>query len=79
MTLPGMPIRYGDPGVFICKIDDGAPRVPRDAKRVTPAPAPAGPTSVWFVMEACWRCTPKRGYCDKHGHAYLDFWASLGI
>lgn len=77
MTLPGMPIAIGDPGVFVCKIDDGAPR---DAKRVTrtnTAVALRGPAGVWMVVAACWRCTP-RVYCDRHGHAYLDFWAALG-
>lgn len=74
-TLPGMPIRYGDPGVFVCKIDDGAPRDAKHVTRTNAAVALRGPTG-WLVIEACWRCTP-RAYCDRHGHAYLDFWAGL--
>lgn len=73
--LPGMPLGPGD--VFVCTIDDGAPR---DAKRVTRTtaavalPRPDG----WIVLARCWRCTA-RAYCDRHGHAYLDFWAGLGV
>ncbi len=63
MTLPGMPLAAGDPGLFICKIDDGAPR----AAAAPPAPPPAPRPKVWLVLSLCPHCSPRlRLYCTEH-------------
>lgn len=66
MTLPGMPIRAGDPGVFICGPGDIAPWETETPAKRDPAPrrAQAGPRS-WIVLRDCPACGPR--YCDRHG------------
>lgn len=67
MTLPGMPLATSD--VFICKIDDGAPR--DRPRRVVPA-APVR-RAVWLVLGSCPHCLPKIGrYC--HDHDANNWW-----
>lgn len=67
-TLPGMPIAAGDPGVFACTIDDGAPRVQLHA--IIPAQRPARATllHIWLVLALCPHCDAVIGrYCHDHG------------
>lgn len=63
MTLPNMPIRVGDPGVFACKITDGGP-----APAATPDPGPAAVMAgVWLVLTLCQHCNARTGrYCHLH-------------
>lgn len=69
-TLPGMPPMLGDPGVFACKIPDGAPA---SGRHRTPAPTPP-PTpprdpmaGVWLVLTLCPHCNARTGrYCHLH-------------
>lgn len=68
MTLPGMPPRVGDPGVFVCGPADIAPwereKTPRPA---LPQTAPGGvPRGVWLVLHLCPRCARIRNYCSDH-------------
>ena len=75
MTLPGMPIRYGDPGFFVCKIDDGAPPSPERAAPAAPVPAPR--PKIWLVLALCPHCVPRTGkYCAEHGpnNWWLTHW-----
>lgn len=72
MTLPGMPIRAGDPGVFVCGPEDVAPwgnvRPLRKPVRAGAGDeqkrAPRPPARVWLVMRICPACGP--GYCPEH-------------
>lgn len=64
MTLPGMPLAAGDPGVFVCKIDDGAPPPVRKTANAGVASAQKR-SSGWLVAELCPSCTP-RAYCREH-------------
>lgn len=74
MTLPGMPIRVGDPGVFVCGPQDVAPwesvRPVRKAARagagVEQVRAPR-PPAVWLVLAMCPDCVYMTGrYCRDH-------------
>lgn len=81
-----MPIGINDPGVFVCKIDDGAPRgnvIP--LQRRTRKAANAGvaseqkraPARVWLVLALCPRCVARTGYyCPDHaaGNWWLTNW-----
>jgi hypothetical protein len=68
MTLPGMPPRYGDPGVFVCGPEDIAPWEAPRKLRAAPPPPPAGgvPRGVWLVMHLCGACARRRSYCRDH-------------
>lgn len=68
MTLPGMPPRYGDPGVFACGPGDIAPwETPTRAPRPDTAAAPGSvPSGVWLVLHLCTRCARIRSYCSTH-------------
>lgn len=63
--LPGMPLRYGDPGLFICGPDDIAPWERPPAVKRDPAPrrASTGPRR-WIVLATCPDCTTC--YCVQH-------------
>lgn len=67
MTLPGMPLAAGDPGVFICGPRDVAPwetEAPRP--RVTRSRDGAGAPN-WLVLTGCIDCNPRTGrYCRDH-------------
>lgn len=63
MTLPGMPLAAAD--LFVCKIDDGAPRPPmRKAANAGVDFAQLRSTG-WLVAELCPACSP-RAYCREH-------------
>lgn len=68
MTLPGMPLQAGDPGVFVCGPDDIAPwERERPARRRLAVVAPGdAPTGVWLVLTRCDRCARIRAYCPSH-------------
>ncbi len=71
MTRPGMPMRAGDPGVFICGPGDIAPW---ENEPVRPPAAPAArrpaPVAVWLVARACPGChlasDGETVYCGRH-------------
>lgn len=68
MTLPGMPLQVGDPGVFVCGPEDIAPwenSRPRSLALQTPA-AGGVPRGVWLVLHLCQRCARIRSYCSDH-------------
>jgi hypothetical protein len=57
-----MPMRAGDPGVFICSID-----YPPNVKEPTPALHVAPRPGVWLVLALCRFCSVKTGrYCTSH-------------
>jgi hypothetical protein len=74
MTLPGMPLAVGDPGLFICKIDDGAPPAVRKAANAGVGFAQVQ-SSGWLVAELCPACSP-RAYCREHNSTnwWLTHW-----
>lgn len=74
-----MPLRVGDPGVFVCGPEDIAPweRPVREranagvdsAQLRTPArPAPSAGQLAWLVLALCPHCSPAHGgyYCREH-------------
>lgn len=66
MTLPGMPIRHDDPGVFICGPADIAPWEQARPRPATP-PAPRRPGPAWLVLALCPHCNVQTGYhCLEH-------------
>lgn len=68
-----MPLAAGDRGVFICKIDDGAPR----SAAAPPAPPPAPRPKIWLVLALCPHCVPRFSqYCSEHNAAnwWLTKW-----
>lgn len=74
-TLPGMPIALGDPGVFVCKIDDGVPRPP--AAIPQPPRLRSAPSGNWLVLDLCPHCNALTGrYCTDHNAAnwWLTNW-----
>lgn len=69
MTLPGMPLHLGDPGVFVCGPDDIAPWErddARPARHLRSVPSADAPTGVWLVLTRCARCSRIRAYCPSH-------------
>ncbi len=67
-TLQDMPLRIGDPGLFLCSRDDLEPwrKGLRKLEQLR-APAPAPPYGVWLVLAGCKRCRYKtRYYCRAH-------------
>jgi hypothetical protein len=81
--LPGMPLRVGDPGVFVCGPQDIAPwesarpgsltqqgRLSNTSNDVPAAPRPA---PAWLVLALCPHCNPRTGgYC--HDHNATNWW-----
>lgn len=74
MTLPGMPIRAGDPGVFFCGPEDIAPwesqalPVKRGVPEVPRPAITARKPRVWLVLAACPNCVYiTQRYCSEHG------------
>lgn len=67
--LPGMPMRVGDPGVFVCGPRDIAPwEDPERLPAVPPAPAPRPRRRAWLVLSICEHCNVATGrYCTDHG------------
>lgn len=84
MTLPGMPVRIGDPGVFVCGPRDIAPweSAPARGRKRAPAPAIAPDHGrAWLVLGMCPRCNPVTGrYCTDHdaNNWWLTTMASSG-
>jgi len=76
--LPGMPMRAGDPGVFVCGPDDIAPWERGQAPAAPPAAPPAGPvpSQVWLVLRLCPSCTGR--YCPEHDERnwWLTTWGT---
>lgn len=72
-----MPVRFGDPGLFICGPDDvapweresGRPSLPAaDAVPGVPRPALSAVPGrrVWLVATLCDACRKRRSYCADH-------------
>lgn len=82
MTLPGMPARIGDPGVFACGPRDIAPWETEPVPAARPlAAVPYGATAparrTWLVLTNCMQCNPRTGiYCKDHNAAnwWLTQW-----
>lgn len=72
-ALPGMPLAIGDPGVFVCRIDDGAPGTPGPHRAATTRPIPDALHGQWLVSTLCPHCTGWR-YCHDHhaGNWWLE-------
>lgn len=72
-TLPGMPLAPAD--VFVCRIDDGAPRGVPAAPQ--PRPLRVVRPGIWLVMALCPHCIPRLNhYCTDHNAAnwWLTNW-----
>lgn len=68
--LPGMPVRYGDPGLYVCSIPDGGD--PPDVKESTPALHVPAVRAIWLVLALCGRCNARTGrYCTAHNLSFL--------
>jgi hypothetical protein len=61
-----MPLAPSD--VFVCKIDDGAPRIANRDSRHEPAGPPLG---VWLVYSSCFHCHNRGRYCDRHDTLWI--------
>lgn len=69
MTLPGMPIRAGDAGVFICGPADMAPWESAPLRPAPAVPRPRAPWTGagWIVLNTCRQCNSRTGrYCNTH-------------
>jgi hypothetical protein len=70
--LPRMPLRVGDPGLFICGPADIAPWESAPVRKRADAGVGSAHvrarTSGWLVLSICPRCTPAHGgrYCQEH-------------
>jgi len=65
-----MPIRLGDPGVFVCGPGDIAPWETERRRHLAavPPPPPRRAGAVWLVLALCPRCVVATGYyCHDHG------------
>jgi hypothetical protein len=65
-----MPIALGDPGVFVCTIDDGMPRPPAPAPQ--PRPLRMIRPGIWLVLALCPHCIYPARYC--HDHDAANWW-----
>lgn len=79
VTLPGMPIAVGDPGVFICGPGDVAPWEQTSHRPPLSGPAPRrAPSGVWLVARLCIGCRFRDGvpvYCGLHSRE--NWWLTV--
>ncbi len=73
--IPGLPSRYGDPGVFVCGPQDIAPWEQQAPAVAVPRPAPAPRRTGWLVLALCPVCRRAGRYCDNHDAR--NFWVTV--